>query len=180
MVIFRLTPVSVAVSVAVSIAVAGFAFGSSSAFFEELLHSGDFFGIVFFVGSAIGLCLLGLGDVAMDGQPGILGVFENHHRGAEFLEVRTWGFVEVLFNNVHGPLEDAVEAVVVFEEFLAGCHDGVVLSRGDGGISRAGAMGKSGRNTRATRLADGIVGETGGWGHSLAGLCGNRGGRMML
>jgi putative exporter of polyketide antibiotics len=89
MVIFRLPAVSVAVSVAASIAVAGsvavsvaasiavlgFAFGSFSAFFEELLHSGDFFGVVFFVGSAIGLCLLGLGDLAMDGQPEMLDIF---------------------------------------------------------------------------------------------------------
>jgi len=127
----------------------------------------------------------------MDGQPEMLDVLENHHRGAEFLEVRTWGFVEVFLNKVRGLLEDAVEAVVVFEESLAGCHDGVVLSRGGWGsflrfqnghlqVSpfargmreslRAGAMGKSGRNARAARLADGIVGEAGGWGHSLAGL----------
>jgi len=69
----------------------------------------------------------------MDGQPGILDIFENHHRGAEFLEVRTWGFVEVFFNKVRGLLEDAVEAVVVVEESLAGCHEGLVLSRGGWG-----------------------------------------------
>jgi len=131
----------------------------------------------------------------------MLDVLENHHRGAEFLEVRTWGFVEVFLNKVRGLLEDAVEAVVVFEESLAGCHDGVVLSRGGWGsflrfqnghlqVSPfARGMGESlgpapweraGGTRRPARLADGIVGEAGGWGHSLAGLCGNRGGRMMV
>jgi hypothetical protein len=125
--------VAAVVSVAVSVAVVGFAFGSFSAFFEELFHSGDLFRVNFFVVSAIGFCLLGLGDLAMDGQPEMLGIFENHHRGAELFQVRTWRLIEVLFNKVRGLLEDAVEAVVVVEESLVGCHDGFLLSRGEWG-----------------------------------------------
>jgi len=126
--VFRPPAVSVTVSVAVSIGVVGFALGSFSAFFEELLHSGDFRGVGVFVVSAIGLCLLGGGDGSVDSQTGVLDAFECHHESADFLEVRGGGFVQGVFETVG---ELFPELIVALEEFVGGFHGGF-LSRGWG------------------------------------------------